>query len=292
MSKKTLAPLSRRTVLASAAFAAFASVGVHAATALPAPPATPAAIANQNYRLVKDWSFGVNITTLEQMRSEFFTRYVYANGTLDRLNDEWEVYRDNNNHEITPNGLDLVARVPGELAIGKIESGMLRSKWSGKYGYIEGRMKVPPGRGMWPAFWLNPQDAKWPPEIDIMEIVNNGRDTTRNSFHILHSGDGKSYPPNFTVLNQWASYWPGFDYAADYHTFAVLWEPQRVRHYVDNKLVVDQRFDWLHRDWTDGGPAHLLVNLAVGGSWPGPPQTKADFPARMSIQYLRIWQKP
>ncbi|MDB5893878.1 MAG: hypothetical protein JWQ88_1409, partial [Rhodoferax sp.] len=263
-----------------------ASVGVQAGPAVPPP------IANQNYRLVKDWSFGVNITTLEQMRSEFSTRYIYANGTLDRLNDEWEVYRDNNNHEITPKGLDLVARVPGELATGKIESGMVRSKWSGKYGYIEGRMKVPPGRGMWPAFWLNPQDAKWPPEIDIMEIVNNGRDTTNNSFHILHAGDGKSYAPYYSQLNQWKSYRPGFDYAADYHTFAVLWEPQRVRHYVDNQLVVDQRFDWLHRDWTDGGTAHLLVNLAVGGAWPGPPQSKSDFPARMSIQYLRVWQKP
>lgn len=251
----------------------------------------PTPIAGNRYTLVKNWTFGVNVNNLQQLREEFFTRYVYSNGTLDTLNDEWEVYRDNNNHVITPTGLDLVARVPTTLTRGKIESGMLRSKWTGKYGYFEARIKVPKGRGMWPAFWLNPQDGRWPPEIDILEIVNNGRDTPRNSFHFVHSGNGKSYPVDFRLVDRWGAYWPGFDYSEGFHTFAVLWEANRARHYVDGKLILDQRFDWLHSDGSDAGPAHILLNLAVGGSWPGAPTTIADFPARMSIQFLRVWQK-
>ncbi|WP_367849554.1 family 16 glycosylhydrolase [Rhodoferax sp. WC2427] len=259
--------------------------------AMAADPDLPAPIADQNYRLIKDWTFGRTIQNLEELRAEFFTRYVYNGGTLDKLNNEWQRYRDNDNHEFSNNGFALVARVPRELKNGQIESGMLRSKWIGQYGYIESRVKVPSGRGMWPAFWLNPQDQTWPPEIDIMEIVNNGRDTTKNSFHMLHSGDGKYFPSTMSRLDRWGSYRPGFDYADDFHTFAVLWEPGRVRHYVDEKLVADRPFYWQHKSGVDAGSAHILVNLAVGGDWPGAPQDIADFPARMQIDYIRVWQK-
>ncbi len=252
---------------------------------------TPPAIADQGYRLVKDWHFGYNLTNMVQLRENFFTRYIYNNGTLDTLNDEWQRYRDNDNHEFKNGRFALVARVPKELKSGQIESGMLRSKWNGEYGYIEGRMKLPPGRGMWSALWLNPQDQMWPPEIDILEVVNNGRDTTKSSFHYLHSGDGKTKPAQSSLLDKFGSYHPGVDYAEGFHTFAVLWEPGRVRHYVDDKLVVDRPFDWVHKDGSDAGPAHLLVNLAIGGHWPGPPLKMEDFPARLEIDYLRVWQK-
>jgi beta-glucanase (GH16 family) len=284
MSKLCIPHFARRAILGLATGLVLCCA--NAATAL-----EPALIKGKNFTLVKDWTFGVNITSLDQLRNEFFTRYVYAMGTLDTLNDEWQLYRDNDNHVLTPSGLDLVARVPTTLEKGKIESGMLRSKWSGKYGYYEARIKVPKGRGMWPAFWLNPQDAVWPPEIDIMEIANNGRDTTRNSFHFVHAGNGKRYTPWYSLVDAYQSYRPAFDYADGYHTFAVLWEPGRVRHYVDGKNILDQRFDWLHRNNADAGTAHVLLNLAVGGSWPGAPETTSDFPARMSIEFVRVWQK-
>lgn len=252
----------------------------------------PAPIAGQGYRLVKDWSFGRNVNDLTALRDQFYTRFIYEGGKLDKLKDEWQRYRDNQNHEFVDGRLALVARAPGELKNGQIESGMLRSKWSGQYGYIEGRMKVPPGRGLWPAFWLNPQDQVWPPEIDIMEIVNNGRDTTRNAFHNLHGNGGRGRAASTSLLDKFGSYRPGIDFADGFHTFAVRWEPDRVRHYVDDKLVADRPFAWVHQDGRDAGPAHLLVNLAVGGEWPGPPQRSADFPARLEIEYLRVWQQP
>ena len=92
------------------------------------------------------------------------------------------------------------------------------------------------------------------------------------------------------MLNQWQSYYPGFDYAAGFHTFAVEWTPDTVRHYVDDKLVRQTTYSWIHDDGTDGGAAHVLVNLAAGGDWPGAP-TSSSLPADLVVQYVRIWQK-
>lgn len=282
----------RRVVQGLAGLPLAAGWSALAPPAMAAPvPALPAPVRDKPYRLVKNWDFARTVTDLTALREEFFTRYIYNNGRQDALNDEWQRYRDNDNHQFENGALALVARAPAELAKGKIESGMLRSKWSGQYGYFECRVKVPGGRGLWPAFWLNPQDGKWPPEIDILEIVNNGRDTTRNSFHFLHTGSQeKMPPPTVSLLNQHKSYRPGFDYQDDFHTFAVDWEKDRVRHFVDDVLVVDRAFRWTHRDGSDGGAAHVLLNLAVGGQWPGPPEGPGIFPAKLLVQHMRVWQ--
>jgi beta-glucanase (GH16 family) len=284
--------LSRREVLNWAVMGAGAAA-VGAGDALAYDGASlpmPAAIRGQNYRLVQNWDFATTITDAAALREAFHTRYIYANGTLDTLNDEWQRYRDNGNHVIRDGVLALVARVPGELAPGKVESGMLRSKWSGKYGYFECRMKVPSGRGMWPAFWLNPQDMTWPPEIDIVEIVDNGRDSTANSFHFVHGREAKQASVRFSLLGADQSYRPGFDYAGSFHTFAAEWTPRGVRHWVDDVLVVDREFAWRHDDGRDGGPVHVLLNLAVGGKWPGPPLSRDGFPARLEVAHIRVWQ--
>jgi beta-glucanase (GH16 family) len=270
------------------------SLVLSVAGAKPAPkPSVPAPIRGKGYTLVEDWDFGKSIKTLAQLRDRFYTRYVYDNGTCDTLsgNGEWERYRDNDNHRIIGGDLLLIARAPGGLKDGGIESGMLRSKWTGKYGYYECRMKVPAGRGLWPAFWLNPQDAKWPPEIDVMEIVDNGRDSTKNSFHNVHPGKSETAEIVSTKLDKWSSYRPGFDYKDGYHVFAVEWTPDTVRHFVDGVMVAERRgFYWRHDDGTDGGPAHVLVNLAIGGSWPGPPDKDTPFPASLAVDYIRVWQ--
>ncbi len=64
-----------------------------------------------------------------------------------------------------------------------------------------------------------------------------------------------------------------------------------MRDYVDGVLVVDRAFEWKHPDDTDGGPAHVLVNLAVGGRWPRPPVDAKAFPAKLEIDYIRVWQR-
>lgn len=251
----------------------------------------PKAIDGQGYKLVKDWDFGSRIRDDRALRQEFHTRYIYEGGKLDRLKDEWQRYRDNGNHQFVDGGLSLVANITGGMKPGGIESGMLRSKWSGQYGYFEARVKVPAGRGLWPAFWLNPQDQVWPPEIDIMEIVNNGRDTTRNSFHYVHGQGPRKTETGFSKLDKHGSYRPNVDFADGFHTFAVEWTDDRVRHFVDDVLVVERSYVWQHNDGRDAGPAHVLLNLAVGGGWAGPPDKESTFPARLQVDYIRVWQK-
>lgn len=285
------------TLLAAGSWMARRSAGAPAPAAAISAPAVPAASAlsplglseDSGYRLAKNWDFRALIRDDAALRAEFFTRYIYAGGTLDHLNDEWSRYRDADNHVFTPDGLALTARVRGTLVPGQVESGMLRSRWSGQYGVFEIRMKPPAGRGLWPAFWLNPEDQVWPPEIDVIEIVDNGRDTPRHGFHFLHGLDeGKR--PIFSRLNAAHAYAPGGDYSAAFHVFSVEWTPGRVRHRVDGALVVDREFRWVHADGKDAGPAHVLANLAVGGSWPGPPSAEV-LPARLVIDYIRVWQR-
>ena len=279
--------IDRRSVLAWAG----AMAGGLPAIAQPS-VAEPLPIAGRGMRLVKNWDFGQNLTDTVTLRNEFFTRFIYDNGQLDHLNDEWERYRDNDNHRFEGGALSLVAQLRGALAPGGIESGMLRSRWSGQYGYYECRMKVPVGRGLWPAFWLNPQDARWPPEIDVVEIVNDGNIGSRQSFHFVHPSQSNESSVVTTRLNRWGAWQPGFDFADEFHRFAVDWSPGRVRHYVDDVLVVDRNFVWKHVDGSDGGAAHVLVNLAVGGHWPGPPTSPAIFPAALRVAYVRVWQAP
>jgi len=257
--------------------------------AIAAPPVNPVGFTKDSgYHLVKNWDFRTTIRDEAALRKEFHTRYIYGNGTLDHLNDEWSRYRDHGNHVFTPDGLALTARLIGPLAPGNVESGMLRSQWAGQYGVYEIRMKAPPAKGLWPAFWLNPQDQIWPPEIDVVEIVNNGRDTTESSFHFLHSK--KAEGEQGTRLDARHAFSPGGDYAGGFHVFAVEWTPERVRHLVDGVVVADRQFSWIHDDGRDAGPAHVLVNLAAGGKWAGPPDAKA-FPASLEIEYVRVWQR-
>jgi beta-glucanase (GH16 family) len=256
------------------------------------PPAAPVGVAaGSGYRLVHDWDFVAKIRDRAALRREFFTRYIYAEGKLDHLNDEWSRYRDNDNHVFTPRGLSLVARVPRKLSPGGVESGMLRSRWSGQYGVFEIRMKVPKGRGFWPAFWLNPEDKRWPPEIDVVEIVNNGRDTTRHSFHFVHGGGARNARARASKLDENKAYVPGHDYSDGFHVFAVEWTPTGVCHLVDGVVVSDREFRWCHDDGTDAGPAHVLVNLAVGGKWAGVPAGPKLFPASLEVAHIRVWQR-
>ncbi len=262
-----------------------------APSSLPTPPLRPVApTLLSGYGLARNWDFRASMRTTEALRSEFHTRYVWDNGRVDFLNDEWSRYRDNRNHVFTDSGLSLVARAARDLAPGGIESGMIRSKWSGRYGVFEASMKVPSGRGTWPAFWLAAEDGGWPPEIDAVEIVNNAADGTRRSYHYLHGAGLRGRRTKSSRLDRHAAYSPGTDYAQQFHVFAVEWTSDSVRHYVDDALVADREYAWIHDDGRDGGAAHVIACLAVGGKWPGPPPADS-LPAALDIEYIRVWQR-
>jgi beta-glucanase (GH16 family) len=285
--------ITRRTVVLAAPLAVAVACLPRSVSAQPlaAPSAPVGFTSSSGYGLVKNWDFRTVIRDEATLRAEFYTRYVSNGGTLDHLTGEWSRYRDNSNHEFTPTGLSLVARVVGGMVPGGIESGMLRSRWTGERGVFEIRTKVPRGRGLWPAFWLNPQDQTWPPEIDVFEIVDNGKDTTKHSFHFLHGVGSDNAKEKLSRLDGGHAYNPGVDYSDAFHVFSAEWTAERVRHFVDGALVVDREYRWVHDDGADGGAAHVLVNLAVGGKWPGPPTSETPFPARLDVDYIRVWQR-
>ena len=156
-------------------------------------------------------------------------------------------------------------------------SGMVTThgKFAFQYGYIEARLKVPAGKGMWPALWILPEDGHWPPEVDVLEIL--GHDTKQvytTQHYTLQGSDHQSRGSSYS----------GPDFAADFHTFALLWEPRALTWYVDGV----ERF-FVEENIPDE-PFYLLANLAVGGDWPGSPDEATPFPGFYEIDYIRIFQ--
>ncbi len=159
-------------------------------------------------------------------------------------------------------------------------SGMMTTsgKFSQTFGRFEARLKIPQGRGLWPAFWMLPDPPAWPPEIDILEILGQEPDKLYMSHHWPNPAD-----PGGNSLSQTGEF-KGVDFSDGFHTVAVEWEPGEIRWYVDGKEV--------HRttESVPQGPMFLLLNLAVGG-WAELPTPETVFPAWFEIDYVKAWKK-
>jgi beta-glucanase (GH16 family) len=152
-------------------------------------------------------------------------------------------------------------------------SGMIQSKPSlnFRYGYMEARMRLPRGSGLWPAFWTWASNEQWPPEIDVMEFFGDNVTTTYHTYH---------YPGGNTGGKAFSA-----DWSADWHTFAVDWRPDGLSWYVDGNLVKQ----------TASAPRldmYLIFNLAVSnGAKAPPPDGTTRFPATLSVDYVRVWKR-
>jgi beta-glucanase (GH16 family) len=235
-------------------------------------------------------------------RSKWYTRYIYNNGKLDHLKDERQRYRDNGNHQLADGILNLVAQRPD--AKGLYPSGMIRSRQTFRYGYFEARIKLPKGRGLWPAFWLNSDydergKLSWPPEIDIMEFVQNGVTEHPNMVHsTVQLGKKKVQGGEWLYRDKsfhekWTFYNAQQDLTADWHVFGLLWEEDdTVTAFFDGKKLWQRQYRWVYDDGRQAGPAHILVNLAVGGKWAGAGGIdNAAFPATLQVDYVRVCKR-
>lgn len=246
--------------------------------------------------------------------SKWWTRFVYNGGTLNTLNDECQYYTENNTHVVGGGVLKLTARPrPGTVCNNNAkytrwDSGMLRSKTIMKYGYFEARLKFPKGNGVWAAFWLNPEDQKWPPEIDIFEYVINGVTEFANMIHsgVVHRSWLGNYPQNKKLLykdpnfnTQW-TFWkapaaikPSY-FNDGYHIVSGFWNDDNTyTTYVDGVPIVNYDYFWVHEDGTDAGFAHVLLNLAMGGNWGTSnwTSTMTKENQELSVDYVRVYQK-
>ncbi len=166
-----------------------------------------------------------------------------------------------------------------------------QTKFSQAYGRFEARIKIPRGQGIWPAFWMLGDDidkTAWPAcgEIDIME--NIGKEPA-----LVH---GTIHGPGYSGANGIGSPYglPGdARFADDFHTFSVEWEPNTIRFYVDNDLSATRTPSDLPKGtkWVYDHPFFMLLNVAVGGGWPGSPDASTAFPQTMLVDYVRVYSR-
>ena len=166
-----------------------------------------------------------------------------------------------------------------------------KNTFTTQYGRFVARIKVPQGQGVWPAFWMLGVDIDkvgWPKsgEIDIMEHI--GKEPS-NIYATIHGPGyfGKGGPSTVYSL-------PGKDkFADDFHTFALEWEPEVLRFYCDDVLFKTATPKDLPAGtkWVYDRPYFILLNLAIGGNWPGSPDDTTVFPQVMLVDYVRVYQK-
>ena len=159
------------------------------------------------------------------------------------------------------------------------------------YGRIEARIKIPYGQGLWPAFWMLGNDiatTNWPTsgEIDIMENIGKEPSTVHGTIHGPgYSGDkGISSPYSLP---------DGKKFADDFHLYAVEWELNQIRFYVDDHLYATRAPADLPAGtkWVYEHPFFIILNVAVGGGWPGNPDSTTVFPQVMLVDYVRVYEK-
>jgi beta-glucanase (GH16 family) len=160
------------------------------------------------------------------------------------------------------------------------------------YGRFEARIKIPIGQGIWPAFWMLGNDISqngWPKcgEIDIMENIGREPGIVHGSLHgpssVAHTSDSTA-----TV-----SLPPGKNYSDDFHIYAIQWEPGTVRFYVDsdNYATLTQAQWPVGGQWVFDHPFFMIMNVAIGGAWPGSPDASTQFPQQMLVDYVRVYSK-
>lgn len=157
-----------------------------------------------------------------------------------------------------------------------------------RYGRVEARIQIPRGQGLWPAFWMLGDDITtvgWPEcgEIDIME--NIGREPG-----VVH---GTVHGPGYSgAQGKGAAYrLPAGAFADGFHLYAIEWEPEAIRWYVDGALYQTLTPGDLPGRWVYDHPFFMILNVAVGGHWPGSPDQTTVFPQIMRVDYVRVFQK-
>jgi beta-glucanase (GH16 family) len=156
------------------------------------------------------------------------------------------------------------------------------------YGRYEARIKIPRGQGIWPAFWMLGADIgahPWPRsgEIDIMENIGKEPNIVHGTVHGPgYSGAHANGRPQ--QLDRGI-------YADDFHLYAVEWEPGEIRWYRDDVLYHTVRPDSVGGDWVFEHPFFVLLNLAVGGDWPGNPDATTQMPQQMLVDYVRVYRR-
>jgi beta-glucanase (GH16 family) len=160
-------------------------------------------------------------------------------------------------------------------------------KFSHQYGRFAARIKIPAGRPFWPAFWMLGNSGGWPGggEIDVMENVGMTPATVYGTIHGPDTG-GAAYAKGGTYKS------PSGDLSGDYHVYAVEWSATQIKWYLDDEAYftvgpsdLDAGDQWV---WGQQ-PFYLLLDLAIGGNWPGDPDGGIPEPSEMTVDWVRVY---
>jgi len=206
-------------------------------------------------------------------------------------NGENQYYTDSPDNLFIEDGL-LVIQALEQNYLGKpFTSARLttQGKLTQAYGRIEARIQIPTGKGIWPAFWMLGDDYDtlgWPRsgEIDIMENIGSEPWVVHGTLH----GPGYSGGSGVGASYRFPDRRP---FHADFYVYAVEWEPAEIRWYVDDVLYNSITPDDLPGEWVYDHPFFMILNVAVGGRWPGYPDQNTEFPQRMLVDYVRIYER-
>lgn len=218
------------------------------------------------------------------------TNWTYDLGAGGWGNGEAQHYTDRPENARIENGM-LVIEARQERYYGSYYTSA-RLKTQGlqefQYGRIEARLRVPAGRGLWPAFWMlgsNFATVGWPNsgEIDIMEYIGREPDLILGTIH----GPGYSGALGLSHWNR-----QDYDIADDFHTYAVEWDEDQITWFYDGEAYgTYTRSDIGEREWPFDQPFFIILNLALGGTFPGPIGLDTVFPAQYLVDYVRVFQR-
>jgi beta-glucanase (GH16 family) len=226
------------------------------------------------------------------------SKWVLETGGNGWGNEELEYYTARHDNSFQQGG-NLVIKAVQEKYTGQdgvtrdYTSARLKTlgKFSHKYGRFEARIKIPQGQGIWPAFWMMGDDIskkEWPTcgEIDIMENIGKEPSLVHGTIHGPgYSGDKGISAPYGLPNDQ--------RFADDFHVYAVEWEKRAIRFYVDDHLYATRTPADLPKGtkWVYNHPFFIILNVAIGGGWPGNPDSTSVFPQTMLVDYVRVYKR-
>ena len=204
-------------------------------------------------------------------------------------NNELQYYTDRSQNIKVEDGMLKITAVK-ETFMGSAYTSariLTKGKFEQKYGRIEARIKLPYGKGLWPAFWMlgaNSDTVIWPQcgEIDIMEYLGSKPTSIFGTVHGPGYSGGEAITKNYTLTND------RFD--NDFHVFGIEWDENYINYYVDDVLYNQITPADVPGEWVFNQPFYIILNMAVGGNFPGSPNSSTVFPQTMMVDYVRVYQ--
>ena len=267
-----------------------------AVMATPEPTSTPSPTSTPVPSPTPEWErTGWNLVWQDEFEGPELNRenWTFDIGGGGWGNQEWEAYTDRPENVRVEEGMLVIEARKEEATVSGRPYSSARLKTQGlhawQYGRIEARLKLPYGQGIWPAFWMlgeNIGSKGWPAsgEIDIMEHIGKEPDHIYSTVHAPGYSGGNGVGSNIITSAD--------SLRNDFHVYAIEWEENEIRWYFDDQQYFKITPEDVPGEWIFDHPFFIILNLAVGGGWPGYPNDTTVFPQFLYADYVRVYQRP